>query len=86
MNKRILTKLAKAGYFNSANGAFYAATKHAMRKSLHVKSYQVAAETEPEVFNSARVSPSAKGIAKSRHPKPQHEAMKWALVGPKRLL
>jgi hypothetical protein len=28
----MLNRLAKAGYFNSANGAFYAATKRALRK------------------------------------------------------
>ncbi|MDZ7362273.1 MAG: hypothetical protein ONB46_16365 [candidate division KSB1 bacterium] len=56
MNKRVLTKLAKAGFFNSANGVFYAATKHAMRKPLHIKNYQIPAEAEPEVFNNMPAS------------------------------
>ena len=34
MNKRILKKLAKAGYFKKANGALYAAARRALRKPL----------------------------------------------------
>jgi hypothetical protein len=41
MNKRILKTLAKAGYFNSANGAFYAAAKHALRKPLNANHLRV---------------------------------------------
>ncbi len=34
MKKRLLNRLAQAGYFNNANGALYAATRRALRKPL----------------------------------------------------
>jgi hypothetical protein len=73
----MLKRLAQAGYFNIANGAFYAVTKRALRKKPNKNDFDVAAmasrSAPPEtgisrraVNSSYEVSPS---YAKARSPK-----------------
>ncbi|MDZ7344854.1 MAG: hypothetical protein ONA90_10125 [candidate division KSB1 bacterium] len=68
MNKRALNKLAKAGYFNSANGALYAALKRGLRKPLKTNYFQIAAESNKEALTRVSASNSAVSTARSRHP------------------
>lgn len=70
MNKRLLNTLAKAGYFNSANGALYAAAKHVLRKSLNANHLQVIDAFERETSDELSFSENASDIRRSHHPMP----------------
>lgn len=59
MNKRMLNRLAKAGYFNSANGALYAATKHALRKKPRENDFEAAVVRKRGTPSEFRISHNA---------------------------
>jgi hypothetical protein len=65
MNKRRLNRLAVTGYFKSANGAFYAAAKRALRKPPFLNYASVIDEPDRESlaafdFSSKAVNGSPK--------------------------
>lgn len=56
MTKRTLIKLAKAGYFNSANGTLYAATKYALRKKPTTNDFDVTEELNRDALPRSNLS------------------------------
>jgi hypothetical protein len=69
VNKRILSRLAQAGHFNTANGTLYAATKLALRKSLNINHFQMAAAAKQETLTSMDFSPRSTSSTLPHHPK-----------------
>lgn len=70
MNKRMLNRLAKAGYFNSANGALYAVTKHALRKKPRENDFEAAVVRKWSRPSEFRIS--HKAVNSSSEASPSH--------------
>jgi hypothetical protein len=55
----MLNRLAKAGYFNSANGALYAATRRALRKKPNKNDFEVSVAPSRSTLSQLGVSHKA---------------------------